>query len=120
MRPFNPTAPVRSGFTLVEVLISVVVIAVGVVGFVSALGLATTELWIGERDTEVSLLMADQAERLKALPHDSVASGTRAVGEYELSWSVQGSDPKQVTLEATYSRHSGGEMADTIVLIIPR
>lgn len=110
----------RSGFTLTEVLISVVIVAIGVVGFVSAVGLSTTELWIGERDTEVSLLMADQAERLKALPYDSVRAGSRDVGDYELVWDVQGGDPKEVILEATYARYGGGQAVDTIVLYIAR
>ena len=110
----------RSGFTLTEVLISVVVIAIGVVGFVGALGVATSELWMGKRDTEVSMLMTDQAERLKALPFDSVKAGTRTVGEYDVSWDVQGNNPKEVILEATYSRHDGGETTDTIVVLIGR
>jgi Tfp pilus assembly protein PilV len=105
---------------MTEVLISVVIVAIGVVGFVSAVGLSTTELWMGERDTEVSLLMTDQAERLKALPYDSVTAGSRNAGEYELSWDVQGADPKRVTLEATYARYGGGVAADTIVLYIAK
>lgn len=110
----------RSGFTLTEVLISVVIVAIGVVGFVSAVGLSTTELWMSQRDTDVSLLMADQAERLRALPYDSVRAGSRDVGDYGLSWDVQGGDPKEVILEATYARYGGGQAADTIVLYIAK
>ncbi len=110
----------ESGFTLTELLISVVVIAVGVVGFVSAVGVAATELWIGNRDTEISLLLTDQAERLKSLPYDSVQAGTRDEGDYQLSWDVQGSDPKTVLLEAAYARHNGAPRADTVVVYIAR
>jgi prepilin-type N-terminal cleavage/methylation domain-containing protein len=110
----------RSGFTVVELLISVIIIAIGVVGFATAVGLVSTELWIGNRDTEVSLLMADQAELLKSLPYDSVKSGTRVEGDYQLAWTVQNGNPKRVILAATYARHSGGSMADTIVVLIPQ
>ncbi|UCC47488.1 MAG: prepilin-type N-terminal cleavage/methylation domain-containing protein [Gemmatimonadota bacterium] len=110
----------ESGFTLTELLISVVIIAIGVVGFASAVGLAATELWMGRRDTEVSMLLTDQAEQLKAMPYDSVKAGSRQVDNYQLNWSVQAGSPKRVVLEATYDRHGGGRMADTVVVYIPR
>lgn len=110
----------QAGFTLTELLISVIIIAVGVVGFASAVGLASTELWIGRRDTQVSMLLVDQAELLKAMPYDSVQAGSRVEGDYRLDWTVQGAEPKKVILAATYDRSSGGQMADTIVVLIPR
>ena len=111
---------VQTGFTLTELLISVVIIAIGVVGFATAVGLASTELWFGRRDTEVSMLVTDQAEQLKSLPYDSVQAGSRVEGTYQLSWIVQGNNPKRVVLEAIYGRHSGGPAADTTVFYIPR
>ena len=110
----------RAGFTITELLISVVIIAIGVVGFSSAVGLVSAELWIGERDTDVSMLVADQAEQLKSLPYELVQSGTRAEGDYRLAWFVEDGDPKKVVLEATYLRRSGSQMADTVVIYIPR
>jgi prepilin-type N-terminal cleavage/methylation domain-containing protein len=110
----------RSGFTITELLISVIIIAIGVVGFATAVGLVSTELWIGNRDTQVSMLLADQAEFLKSMPYDSVQSGWRVDGDYQLSWLVQNGDPKRVVLEAVYARHSGGQMADTVVVYIPK
>ncbi len=108
----------HSGFTLTELLISLVVIAVGVVGFASAAGLATTGLWVGKRDTEVSLVLRDQAERLKALPPDSVQNGSRSADAYQLQWQVEGVQPKKVVLSATYPRRAGGQAADTVVVYI--
>ena len=106
----------KSGFTLTELLISVVIIAIGVVGFATAIGLASTELWRGQRDTELSLLVTDQAERIKAQPYNLVQSGTRAEGAYVLRWTVQGQDPKRVLLEGTYIHRRGYPVADTVVV----
>ncbi|MGD8699860.1 MAG: prepilin-type N-terminal cleavage/methylation domain-containing protein [Gemmatimonadales bacterium] len=108
----------RAGFTVTELLISVVIIAIGVVGFSTAVGLVSAELQIGERDTDVSMLVADQAERLKSVPYDSVQSGMRNEGEYELAWFVEGNNPKKVILEARYLRRSGSQVADTVVIFI--
>lgn len=106
----------ESGFTLTELLISVVIIAIGVVGFATAIGLATTELWRGQRDTELSLTVTDQAERIKAQPYDLVQSGTRVEGSYVLRWTVQGQDPKRVMLEGAYIHRRGYPIADTVVV----
>lgn len=110
----------QSGFTITELLISMVIIGIGVVGFSTAMGLVSAELWIGERDTDVSMLVADQAEQLKALPYEAVNSGMRSEGDYQLAWMVEGGDPKKVVLEATYRRRSGSQTADTLVIYIPR
>jgi prepilin-type N-terminal cleavage/methylation domain-containing protein len=110
----------QSGFTLTELLISVVIIAIGVVGFATAVGLASTELWIGQRDTEVAMLMIDQAERIKAQPFDSVQPGTRVEGSYLLAWQVQGTNPKRVILVAQFENRRGRQLADTIVILKQR
>jgi prepilin-type N-terminal cleavage/methylation domain-containing protein len=110
----------ESGFTITELLISVLILAIGVVGFVTAVGLVSAELQIGKRDTEVALLIADQAEAIKALPYDSIQPGTRTEGTYELSWDVRGVEPKKVVLWAAYPRRRGGTMADTVVLYVFR
>jgi len=110
----------QTGFTVVELLISVIIISIGVVGFATAVGLMATELWIGKRDTEVSMAVAGQAEYLKSIPYDSVQSGSRTEGQYQLSWNVQGSSPKKVILEAIYARRRGGQLADTVVIYIPQ
>ncbi len=110
----------RSGFTITELLLSVIIIAVGVVGFVSAVGLMATELRIGRRDTDVAVLLADQAEQIKSLPYDAVTTGSRGAGGYVLEWDVQGLDPKKVVLRATFSAADGGQLADTVVLYIEK
>ncbi len=92
-----------------------VIIAIGVVGFASAVGLASTELWMGGRDTEVSMALTEQAEVLKAMPYDSVHTGSRSEGPYTLAWDVQGIDPKRVVLSINFARKTGEPLADTVV-----
>ena len=110
----------QSGFTLTELLISVVIIAIGVVGFATAVALASTELWMGQRDTEVAMLIVDQAERIKALPFDSVQPGSRVEGNYQLAWQVQGTNPKRIVLVAVFENRRGRQLADTIVILKQR
>jgi Tfp pilus assembly protein PilV len=110
----------RGGFSVTELLISVVVIAVGVVGLTSAVGLASTEMRLGKRDTELSMLVADQLETLKGSDHDSVVSGQRVEGPYTLVWNVQGNDPKRVVLVAEYVNADGSSRADTVVTYLAR
>jgi prepilin-type N-terminal cleavage/methylation domain-containing protein len=110
----------ESGFTITELLISVVIIAIGVVGFASAVGLSSTELWMGGRDTEVSMLLIEQAERIKATPYDLVQTDSITSGPYALRWEVQGGNPKRVVLSATIPLKKDGTSADTVVFYVPR
>jgi prepilin-type N-terminal cleavage/methylation domain-containing protein len=110
----------RAGFTITELLVSMVIISIGVVGFASAVGVMSKELWYGNRDTRVAMLVGDQLEKLKALPYDSVQSGTRSEGAYQLTWQVQGADPKKVILVVGYPGGKGQARADTVVSFIPR
>ncbi len=94
---------------------SVMIISVGIVGFASAVGLASLELWFGQRDTNISMLVADELEHLKATGHDAVGPGNRTEGEFQLSWLTEGVDPKKVTLVVTYPGHDAVARADTFV-----
>lgn len=108
------------GFTLTEVLISVVVIVIGVLGFASSIGVVTMQMQYGERNTEVALVAADQLERLRALPYDSVTSGSRTIGDYDVDWDVSGQDPKRVLLTLSFEKRNGDTAADTLVAYVPR
>jgi len=108
------------GFTITELLISVVVIMVGVLGFASSVGVSALEMWYGERDTEVAVLAAEQLERLRAQPYDSVSAGSRTDGRYSLDWQVEGADPKRVLLFVSYPSREGSTERDTLVAYVAR
>lgn len=97
-----------------------IVVSIGVMGFASAVGLASTELWFGRRDSEVSMLVADQLELLKSAGHDAVQPGQRVEGSYRLQWNVLGSNPKKILLVAEYPGSNGSTQRDTLVTYVPR
>lgn len=106
------------GFTLTELLISIVIISVGIVGFASAVGLASMEMWYGRRDTDISMLVTQRLERLKATPYSDLQSGQQTEGEFQLTWVVQGSQPKKITLTVDYDGSTGVSRADTLVAYV--
>lgn len=106
------------GFTLTELLISIVIISVGIVGFASAIGLASMEMWYGRRDTDISMLVTQRLERLKATPYASLQSGEQTEGDIRLSWVVEGSQSKKITLAVDYHGSSGLSRADTVVAFV--
>ena len=109
----------ETGFSLTELLISLIMISAGVVGFASAVGLISKEMNVGRRDTEVALLASNQLETLKSLGHDAVSPGSLVEGQYQLSWTVEGSDPKKLVLVVTYPEDYSSYASDTLVSYIP-
>lgn len=109
-----------TGFSLAELLIALIIVAIGVIGFASVVAISSSELLSGRRDTEAALIAAEQMEVLKAIGHDSVQSGTRTEGVYQLDWSIEGFDPKKVILVAARPGRNGGVRADTLISYIFR
>ena len=108
----------KTGFSVTELLIALIMISIGMTGFTTAIGLIAAELKIGRRDTEVALLAAQQIEVLKSIGHDDVTPGSLTQGDYQFDWDVEGSNPKKVIFVATYSKSDGGLKSDTIISYI--
>lgn len=104
------------GFSLAELLVSVVILSIGVLGFASAVGIASTEMRLGARDTDVAVLLWDQLERLKADGYQDVGSGTRSEGDYELSWVIEEEEGlKRIVMVASFPTMRGETRSDTVV-----
>jgi Tfp pilus assembly protein PilV len=110
----------RAGFSITEVIVSVLVVTIGVLAFAAAVALASRELRRGRIDTEISLLAADQLERLKTTPYNLVVDGQRDEGDYHLAWTVSGYDAKRVTLVVSYTGPEAYPRPDTLVAYIRR
>lgn len=110
----------RAGFSITEVIVSVMVVSIGVIAFATTVGLAARDIRLGQRHTDIAMLVTDQLEQLKSLPIDLVQNGQRTQGDYHLTWTVVDSDPKKVVLVVEYPGLKNTSRADTLVALLPR
>ncbi|MDT8342606.1 MAG: prepilin-type N-terminal cleavage/methylation domain-containing protein [Longimicrobiales bacterium] len=82
-----PSGP-RAGFTLVEVMVALVILAVGILGLAATTMYAVRQTTFGEITTERSAALQSVLERLRAMEFDSVRSGTDSVGTFQVNWRV--------------------------------
>ena len=79
----------QRGFTIVEILVAMLVLAVGIVGLTTTAALVTRMIGQGERYSQASTMAAEQFEILRSQRCASMASGTATRGAFTLRWTVQ-------------------------------
>jgi prepilin-type N-terminal cleavage/methylation domain-containing protein len=80
--------PQRGGFTIVEVIIAIIVLAVGLLGMAGTTALVVRQITLADVATERAAAVQSTIERLRALPFDSVSNGSQTVGIYQMAWTV--------------------------------
>jgi prepilin-type N-terminal cleavage/methylation domain-containing protein len=78
----------RAGFTLVEVIVATLILAVGVLGLAGTTGLLVRQVTLGEMATQRAAAFQTAVERLQALDWEAVSSGSTTVGRYAVNWTV--------------------------------
>ena len=82
----------NEGFTIVEVLIAIVILAVGMLALATTSIVATTQVKIADLKTERSVAVQQAVERLRAMPFDSIDSlaetSAMQFGSYRVWWTV--------------------------------
>ena len=93
----------RAGFSMVEVMVAIIVLAVGVVGLAGTTLYLTRLVTIGDLMTERGAAFQTVVDRIQAMPYNNVTSGTDSVGIYEVTWDAvdAGSQNKIVTVITT-------------------
>ena len=79
----------NSGFSLVEVIIAIVVLAVGLLGLAGTTVLVIKQTTLADVATDRSVALQSSIERIKATPYDSIRAGGEDSGLFEVAWSVQ-------------------------------
>jgi len=77
------------GFTIVETVVSVMVLSVGLLGLVTMAALATRMVSEGQRSTEVATLANERIEILRAQGCPALGSGSEVRGLQTLAWRVE-------------------------------
>lgn len=78
----------QAGFTIVEVIIAVVILAVGLLGMAGTTILVVQQTALSDMATDRSAALQTTIERLQALPYDNVVTGEDSVGAYAVAWRV--------------------------------
>jgi len=98
--PGHPIGNRRSGFSMVEVIIAIVILAVGVLGLAGSTAYIVRQITFSDLLTERSVAFQTVIDRLQSLPYDSVLDGSDSIGAFSIRWTVtpDGAQSKMVRL----------------------
>lgn len=97
------TANSRAGFSLVELMIGVVILTVGILGFASTTGFMFRQSTMAKLRTNRMAAVVTVVENLKAQTFENVTYGGETVGDFGMSWTslAVGTDTKIVRIIST-------------------
>ncbi len=100
----------KDGFTIVEVLIAIVILAVGMLALATTSIFATTQVKVADLKTEQSLAVQQTVEMLRAMPFDSIRTRAEAsrldTGTYDVWYNVA-SDTRYLKTVTLFTRGPG-------------
>lgn len=83
-------SPSRAGFTMVEVIIAVVILAGAILAMASTTAWVVRQVTYADATSKRSLALQTTIERLDGMDFDSLKDGTSNVGAFAVSWTVSG------------------------------
>ena len=78
----------RSGFSLVELVVAVVILAFGVLGLAGTTALVVRQVTLADVNTERAAALQAVVEQIRSTTFSSVGPGSQTVGSYKVEWSV--------------------------------
>lgn len=83
-------APVRqrpdAGFSLVEVIVAFMILAVGVLGLAGTTAIVVRQVTASDLATKRAAALMTTIEQLRGMPYNSVQSGSDSVGVFQVAW----------------------------------
>ncbi len=76
----------EAGFSLVELVMSILVLALGLVGLATTTLFVTRQLTLAEVTTARVTAIQSVMERIRATPYDSISAGGDTIGRLVVSW----------------------------------
>lgn len=108
------------GVALVEVMVAMVLLTTVLLSLAAATGHAARQMAFSRRDMDVWSALQSQAESLMAVGYSNVTSGSATVRGYPVTWTVSGTDPKQVMVQVTYPLFQGGSATQSFPIYLPQ
>lgn len=109
----------RGGFTMVEIIIAIVILAIGLLGLAGSTGYLVRTVTLGDLLTERTFASQTIIDRLQSLPYTSVVSSSDSIGVFEVSWTAVDDGPQSkiltvVTLGPGLSPNGMGNLAPSV------
>lgn len=104
-----------SGISMVEVLVSLLIFSVVVIGLSAAGVIAADSIRASRSDTQMAAAVHYQFDVLKAQGYDNLAAGSDTVHGIPMSWEIQGGAPKRIILTVKTIDRKGVLVPDTFV-----
>lgn len=89
----------RSGFSLVELVVAVIILAVGVLGLAGTTAFVVRQVAHADVVTERSAAFQTVIEDLRATPWSTITPGSRTVGAFSVAWTFVDSTIHTKTVE---------------------
>ncbi len=86
--PSGSPPEVKAGFTIIEVVLAIVILAVGLLGTAGTTLLFVKQTIMADATTDRAIALQSTIEGIRALPFDSVGSGRDSVGAFDVAWTV--------------------------------
>ncbi|MBT8397969.1 MAG: prepilin-type N-terminal cleavage/methylation domain-containing protein [Gemmatimonadetes bacterium] len=92
----------QQGFTIVEVIVAIMVLAIGLLGLAGTTMLVIKQTTLADITSDRAVVLQSTLEQIRATPYDSVAAGSETSGLYQVAWNViQGNRWKSVEVVTT-------------------
>ena len=88
----------RAGFSIIELVMALIVLAFGVVGLATTTLFITRQLTLAEVTTARANAARSVMERIHATPYDLIGPGADSIGSMAVSWRVTALTPQVTTL----------------------
>lgn len=86
--PTSRRASRTSGFSMIEVIIAVVILAVGILGLGGATAYIVRQVTLADIMTERAAALQSVVERIQSMDFDTVDAGSDSVGMFAVNWSL--------------------------------
>lgn len=104
----------RAGFSMVEVIVAILVLAIGVVGLAGTTAYIIRQITLADLMTERSAAFQTIIDRLQSQPYASVTSGTDSIGVFRITWTSTNDGPQNKIVQMiTVGPGLGGALVPT-------
>ena len=128
--PVTSRASDRGGFTIIELVIAIIILAVGVLGLAGTTMLVVRQVTLADVNTERAAALQSVIERIRATNTNTITNGSQTIGSFAVTWTLTDSTNLSKTLRVItrgpgLSKDSasvvpmlGSNVADTFTLVV--